>query len=60
MLRTDNKKVTSDVASETVVTVPEQVKPQVTWATMVRGPKTADRDRLSPTGQMFKLARQRT
>eukprot|EP00980_Cylindrotheca_fusiformis_P003696 scaffold819_cov157-Cylindrotheca_fusiformis.AAC.3 len=60
-LHADNKNVTSDVASETVVTVPEQVKPRVTWwATMVRGPKTAGRDRLSPSGQMFKLARRRT
>eukprot|EP00980_Cylindrotheca_fusiformis_P011349 scaffold2624_cov154-Cylindrotheca_fusiformis.AAC.4 len=35
-LRADNKKVTSDVASETVVTVPKQVKPQVTWAMMAQ------------------------
>eukprot|EP00980_Cylindrotheca_fusiformis_P018032 scaffold5767_cov92-Cylindrotheca_fusiformis.AAC.4 len=60
-LRANNKNVASDVASETVVTVPKQTKPRVTWATIVHGPKkTAGRDLLSQSGQMFKLARRRT
>eukprot|EP00980_Cylindrotheca_fusiformis_P005400 scaffold1154_cov200-Cylindrotheca_fusiformis.AAC.5 len=57
----ENKNVTSEVAaSEMVVTVPKQTKPRVTWATIVRGPKTAGRKPLSPSGQMFKLEKRRT
>eukprot|EP00980_Cylindrotheca_fusiformis_P016212 scaffold4817_cov107-Cylindrotheca_fusiformis.AAC.2 len=39
----ENKNVMSGeaAASEMVVTVPKQTKPRVTWATIVRGPKTA-------------------
>eukprot|EP00980_Cylindrotheca_fusiformis_P022298 scaffold9176_cov129-Cylindrotheca_fusiformis.AAC.22 len=58
----ENQNVMSEAASEMVVTVPKQTKPQgVTWATIVRWPKTAGRDHpLSPSGQMFKLEKRRT